>query len=82
MKLTPATLAYRDQLDAAIRDRYDRVGIDTNDRHVALAILTTVGMVCDAACAWDNDPRKEPALVVISISSLLDALVRYIEDAT
>jgi hypothetical protein len=79
MKLTPAILAYRDQLEAAIRDRYDRLNIDVNDPRIAIAILTTIGMVCDAACAWDNHPDKNPGVILVSVGSLLDAVVRFVE---
>jgi hypothetical protein len=79
MSLTPATIAYRDQLDAAIRDRYDRVDVDTTDPRIAIAILTTIGMVCDAACAWDNHPDKSPGVILVSVGTLLDAVVRFVE---
>lgn len=80
MNLTPKMIHSRDQLDAAVRDRYDRKRVDIYDTPTRLAILHTISMLCDVATSFKDQPEDLRAeMIVVGISQALDSIVRTLE---
>ena len=79
MSLSPKALAARDQLEAAIRDRFDEHGINIHADHDRLTILCVVGLIADAAMAFKGSELDTPERRVKGISYALESIVNVIE---
>lgn len=80
MTMTPKALAARDQIAAAIRDRFDRRGVSLHDLQDRTVILAVIGMIADAAVAWKDHEDDSPERRILSISYVLEAIVGLVEE--
>jgi hypothetical protein len=75
MRYTPRSVAALDQLDAGVRDLFDRYDIDLTDDEVRKAVL-----VCVIACCQTlKDNKASAQQSAVAISFMLDALLRQVE---
>ena len=77
---SPRITAHHDQLDASVRDRYDRNGVNIHDQIAHRAILHTVSILCDVAMAFDDLPLEQKApRVLVGIGQALESIIRTLE---
>tara|TARA_R110000868_G_scaffold34268_7_gene123843 strand:+ start:535 stop:783 length:249 start_codon:yes stop_codon:yes gene_type:complete len=80
MSQSPSVIAAKDQMLAAVRDRFDRVGIDIYDPHDALTILCVVGIIADAVLAYPVEEQNFHLKRLAAVGFALEALVTMTED--
>jgi hypothetical protein len=79
MSQSPQVIAARDQMQAACRDRFDRIGVDLYDDHDRLTILAVVGIIADSVLAYPNDTPDCERLRITAVGYVLEALVSLVE---
>jgi len=81
MTQTPKMIAARDQLEAAIRERFDKHDVDLHEPKDRLTVLAVVGLVANAAMAFKDSGEDTPERRCQGIAYLLESLVKMVEDA-
>jgi hypothetical protein len=81
MNLNPRVLAARDQMDAAVRDRFDRHDVNLQLPHDRMTVLCMVGLIADAAGAFRGSAEDTPERRCQGIAYILESVVKLVEDA-
>ena len=81
MNLTPRVIAARDQMDAAVRDRFDKHDVNLQLPHDRMTVFCVVGLIADAAMAFKGSEHDTPERRCQSIAYVLESIVTLVEDS-
>lgn len=80
MSPSPKSIAARDQMNASVRDAFDRYGVNLNDPQNRMTVLSVVWMVATAAGAFRDTDMDTPEQRLQGIVYVLDSIATLVEE--
>lgn len=80
MTHTPKMIAARDQMDASIRDAFDRYGVNLDRAQDRMTVLSVVWMIATAAGAFRDTDMDTPDQRLKGIAYVLESIGKLVEE--
>jgi hypothetical protein len=78
---TPKMVAARDQVNASVRDTFDRYGVNLHDPQNRMTALSVVWMVATAVGAFRGTDMDTPEQRLKGVAYVLESIAALAEDA-